>query len=355
MPVTASTSVLTRDWAKLMMGLKPAPKLERTKPSDGTRDWATWDAEHQGSDRGRGIDDALKHARTGGLSLSETSLESGNARRTSRMFPRGTPERSYHEGRAAGYAHHLSQGVKGLSTPRPEAKRFDAELQSAFNAARERQLAKVQHHNLVKSTTSFGTRHNWAKWDLEHEHAGMGHARRHIHDAARQFHEAGGTIETVHPDQARAVAREIVDLKRGLVEANGGPLSPRAEKGFQLAQVAVTSGRAIQQAVVRVARTKDGHIAAVSSVVPRPTLQPRSHHLAMMGSTRIAHGAGSALTQVMMQEAAGHNMPVTLEPLDDDAVGHWRGNLGAHAGAVVGQPPEHMGWSPSEVKDLVAA
>jgi hypothetical protein len=106
-------------------------------------------------------------------------------------------------------------------------------------------------------------------------------------------------------------------------------------------------------AVVHIARTKEGHIAAVMASHPRPVLRTRSRHLALLGSTGITHGAGSALTRVLMGEAAKNHLPVTLEPLNPSAGRHWGGNLGAHEAA--GEYEHLMGWTPEEVEQLAKA
>jgi hypothetical protein len=192
---------------------------------------------------------------------------------------------------------------------------------------------------------------DWTQWDLEH--ASIHEAHRHIREAAGHFHGHGGTVERVDdPQKLRAASQELIELRKGLVAANGGrELPERVATGFQVAQVALSTPRANAGAVVHIARTKEGHIAAVMASHPRPTLRPRSHHLALIGSTGITHGAGSALTRVLMDRAAKENKPVTLVPLDPDAAAHWSGNLAAHKDELSGD----MGWTAEEVKRLAAA
>ena len=105
--------------------------------------------------------------------------------------------------------------------------------------------------------------------------ASMDDAARHISESAQAFRDAGGTVETITKDQSRDVERELDTLYRGIIAANGGnEPDERIRSGFRLANVAASSARAIDAATIRVARTADGHIAAVCSLTPRPVLDP---------------------------------------------------------------------------------
>ena len=198
-----------------------------------------------------------------------------------------------------------------------------------------------------------GTR-DWTEWDLEHRP--LSHALQHLHEQAQRFHDSGGTVEALngreHGDRLRSAEHELVALQRGLVKANGGnPLPDRVTKGFQLAHIALSNGRANHTATVHIARTADGHIAAVSTSHPRGMGNGLSHHLALMGSTGIVHGAGSALLREVMRTASEKNQRVTIVPYDREAANHWSGNLAAHEDEVSGD----MGWTPDEVRQLAAA
>jgi hypothetical protein len=193
---------------------------------------------------------------------------------------------------------------------------------------------------------------DWTKWDLEHQP--IEEAHRHITENAKRFHGAGGTVEELNGADNKAELRridrtELVDLRNRLIEANGGkPLPDRVEKGFQLAHIAASNGLKNPAAKIRIARTAEGHIAAISASHPRGHLG--GHHLAFMGSTGITHGAGSALMQEIARDASQRHAKLTLVPYDEEAARHWSGNLGAHEDEASGD----MGWTPEEVERLAA-
>lgn len=181
------------------------------------------------------------------------------------------------------------------------------------------------------------------------EQASIEDAHEHVASAAQSFRDAGGTVETVSGDGLRDAERELRGLSSGLRDAAGpAGLPDRAAAGIRMAFVGLSSGRANASATVQVARTAEGHIAAVMSTNPNHATDPDSIHMGFLGSTGISHGAGSALIEKAMDDASGKGLPVELEPLDDAAEDYWIGTVGASP--ISGG----LGWSADEVKQLAA-
>ena len=184
--------------------------------------------------------------------------------------------------------------------------------------------------------------------------ASMEEAGRHMADAASAFHEAGGTVERFDGSDApkvREAERELGQLRGGLIEANGGqPLPGRVESGLRMATMALSAQRVNASASIEIARSAEGHIAAVIATNPRQVMGTDVTHISFLGSTGITHGAGSALIQGVMERAAGEGRGVDLEPLDDKAQAYWVNTVGAGP-AALGQ----LGWSAAETAQLARA
>jgi hypothetical protein len=195
---------------------------------------------------------------------------------------------------------------------------------------------------------------DWTLWD--EEHPWIRKAREHMEYHAHRFYDEGGTIEEIHgdTDEGRAKLRdidrrELVELRQELEKHR--QLTDRETKGFRLAHIAATFGITEPHATIRVARTKEGHIAGISASHDRGTGMFKNHHLALMGATRIAHGAGSALTQRVMQDAARRHRSLQLVPYDDAAARYWHSVMGAHESVDYAD----MGWTPDEVERMLTA
>lgn len=340
----------TRWWAETLLRLDSA-ELE-------TRDWVTWDEEHRPFGR--------KHYQKAGDAEAEEAWSRGHHE----VFAEHDAAKAVPHGHAPTDREHKASALKeALRSFKPKGKtKREKQLDQAYHEGRahgHHDKAEISHVEIkgFKGILSMGgfrieagqlVLRDWTKWDLEHRP--LSHAIQHIHENAARFRAAGGTIEELngreHGDRLRDIDRtELVELRERLVAANGGkPLPARVQRGFQLAHIAATSGRTDPNITVRVARTKEGHIAAIMASGPVGSGAGHHHHIHLVGSTGITHGAGSALLRESLREAAANKERVSLVPYDEDAAQHWSGNLAAHEDDF-----GNMGWDPKEVKRLAAA